>query len=85
MFGKKRQLGRRPAEPGEVCTCGSPAKVVFNYKVRGEQIGSCMSLDPHIRSGACPFCGIEGHHENGTICPKYRLRPDWDTRVALAL
>lgn len=84
MFGKKRQPGRRPAKPGEVCTCGSPAAVVFNYEVRGERIGSCMSLDPHTRSGACPFCGIYGQHENEGICPQYKLRPDWGQRVALA-
>lgn len=81
---KRRQRGRRPAEPGEVCTCGAPAAVVFSYEVRGEQIGSCMSLDPHTRSGPCPFCGIIGQHEGEGICPQYKLRPDWSGRVALA-
>lgn len=58
--------------------------MVFAYEVRGEQIGSCMSLDPHTRSGACPFCGLVGPHENDGICPQYRLRPDWSGRVVLA-
>jgi len=87
MFGSKRRSGRRPAEPGEVCTCGAPAVVVFDYSVLGEPIGSCMSLDPHTRSGRCPFCGIDGPHSNDGICPNYRLRPGWgasSARFALA-
>ena len=88
MFGRKRRPGRRPAEPGEVCTCGAPAVLVFDYSVLGEPIGSCMSLDPHTRSGPCPFCGTSGPHASGGgICPHYRLRPGWGagtTRYALA-
>jgi hypothetical protein len=67
----------RPAEPGELCTCGRPARTVFLTRRWGE-VGSCDT----DRSGElpvlpCPFCGAsEAHQVGGEVvkCPQYRLR-----------
>jgi hypothetical protein len=62
----------RPAEPGELCTCGRQATVVFIHADR--ETGWCGVSDGGAKTGPCPFCGGE-RHESGP-CPKYRLRPD---------
>lgn len=60
----------RPAEPGEVCTCGRPAvKVLLGGKFGAT--GWCGLNDGGDRTGPCPFCG--GHRHEGR-CPQYRLR-----------
>jgi hypothetical protein len=67
----------RPAEPGELCTCGRQARTVFLTRRWGE-VGSCGT----DRSGElpvlpCPFCGAsEAHQVGGEVvkCPQYRLR-----------
>ncbi len=61
----------RPAQPGEACTCGRPAVVVFLTQRWGE-IGWCGVSDGG-RNGACNFC--DATHD-GERCPQYRLRPD---------
>lgn len=59
----------RPAEPGELCTCGNPAAIVF-VTSKGD-VGYCQ------RSGVtpvvpCPFCAAATVHDGR--CPSYRLR-----------
>jgi hypothetical protein len=69
----------RPAEPGELCTCGRQARTVITTS-RWGLVGSC---DIPGRSGApvlpCPFCGAtEPHREpwgDMAKCPLYRLQP----------
>jgi hypothetical protein len=63
-------LAERPAEPGELCTCGRQAVVVFHGGRYGDT-GWCGRHDGGEPTGACPFCG-EARHE--WRCPKYRLR-----------
>ena len=67
---------QRPAEPGELCTCGRQARVVYITEKWGE-VGHC-GLSDGGRGGPkpCPFCGHpagpKAHPE--TRCPNYRLR-----------
>ncbi|MDG4784380.1 hypothetical protein O7626_41075 [Micromonospora sp. WMMD1102] len=61
--------GERPAEPGEVCTCGRPATTVFLGSQFGDT-GWCGM--PQSADDVCPWCG-EKHVGR---CPKYKLRPD---------
>jgi hypothetical protein len=63
----------RPAAPGERCTCGRQAVVVYLGSVFGPT-GYCGISDGADRSGPCPFCG--GPHHHSGRCPDYRLRPD---------
>jgi hypothetical protein len=63
----------RPAEPGERCTCGRQAVVVYLGSVFGPT-GYCGILDGGNRAGPCPFCGGPRHREGR--CPHYRLRLD---------
>jgi hypothetical protein len=63
----------RRAEPGERCTCGRPAIVVYTTDTFGET-GYCGIADGGARDGPCPFCGGERHPDGGR-CPSYRLRP----------
>jgi hypothetical protein len=60
----------RPAEEGELCTCGRPALVVVSGGTLG-YIGWCGQMDSN-RTGPCPFCGGPRHQSH---CPSYRLRP----------
>jgi hypothetical protein len=62
----------RPAEPGELCTCGRQAVVVYLTERFGP-IGYCGISDGGGRIEPCPFCGGPGHR--GERCPAYRLRP----------
>jgi hypothetical protein len=64
----------RPAEPGEVCTCGRPAVTVFLVGRYGP-VGYCGRSDGGERSGPCPFCGGARHRPPASRCPEYRLRP----------
>jgi hypothetical protein len=62
----------RPAEPGELCTCGRQAVVVILAERFGP-VGWCGVPDGGRRGGRCPFCGGGGHGEQR--CPPYTLRP----------
>jgi hypothetical protein len=63
----------RPAAPGERCTCGRQAVVVYLGSVFGPT-GYCGIADGGDQAGPCPFCGGP-RHQSGR-CPDYRLRPD---------
>jgi hypothetical protein len=63
----------RPAEPGERCTCGRQAIVVYLGSLFGPT-GHCGIPDGGDRAGPCPFCGGPRHQEGR--CPDYRLRLD---------
>jgi hypothetical protein len=63
----------RPAEPGERCTCGRQAIVVYLGSVFGPS-GYCGIPDGGDQTGPCPFCGGP-RHQSGR-CPDYRLRLD---------
>lgn len=76
MFGLRRRQYKRPARPGDVCTCGRPAVVVFRSPAFGE-VGSCLSIDPRKPIRPCPFCGTTGTHAGSAVCPAYRVRPEW--------
>ena len=62
----------RPAEPGELCTCGRQAVVIY-LGGRWGPTGWCGIRDGGDRSGSCPFCGGDRHEGR---CPQYRLRLD---------
>jgi hypothetical protein len=62
----------RPAEPGELCTCGRQAIVVY-LDGRWGPTGGCGIRDGGDRTGRCPFCGGDRHEGR---CPQYRLRLD---------
>ena len=69
------ESGQRPAEPGDRCTCGRHAVLVFTT-VNGS-IGWCGASDGGDRSEPCPFCGAERHQTawgDPAVCPQYRLR-----------
>lgn len=58
----------RPAQPGEYCTCGRPAILVFDGGPWGAT-GYCGT--PGVSSVPCPWCGkSEGHTGR---CAAYRL------------
>ncbi len=63
----------RPAQPGERCTCGRQAVVVY-LTSRFGPIGYCGIADGGDQRGPCPFCGGPRHPQGR--CPDYRLRPD---------
>jgi hypothetical protein len=65
----------RPALPGELCTCGRQARVVYVFPDRSDrrEIGDCDIRDGGSVSGPCPFCGAAEKH---SPCLDYRLRPD---------
>ena len=67
------QTTERPAEPGELCTCGRQAIVVYLGSIFGPT-GYCGIPDGGDQSGPCPFCGGP-RHPSGR-CPDYRLRLD---------
>ena len=69
----------RPAEPGELCTYGRPAVLVYLGGVFGST-GWCGQSDGGNRAGPCPFCGGPRHSEEEGRCPSYRLRLDSDWR-----
>jgi hypothetical protein len=63
----------RPAEPGERCTCGRQAIVVYLGSIFGPT-GYCGIPDGGDQSGPCPFCGGPRHPSGH--CPDYRLSLD---------
>jgi hypothetical protein len=66
-------MAERPAEPGELCTCGRPAIVVYEGTVFGAT-GYCGIGDGGAKRGPCPFC--HGPRHPYGRCPDYRLRLD---------
>jgi hypothetical protein len=74
-----QELGRssteRPAAPGELCTCGRQAIVIYLGSVFGPT-GYCGIPDGGDRTGPCPFCGGPRHSEWEGRCPNYRLQLD---------
>jgi len=70
-----RALTERRAEPGERCTCGRPAVVVF-LGGPGDPCGYCGIADGGSRAAQCVFCGGPRHGELEGRCPAYRLRLD---------
>ena len=77
---------QRPAEPGERCTCGRPAVIV--YLTERRDVGYCGRSDGGARTVPCPFCGEETAHRSPwgdpAVCPAYRVRPGGD-RAAVTL
>jgi hypothetical protein len=67
------ERSERPAEPGDRCTCGRQAIVVYLGSVFGPT-GYCGIPDGGDTTGPCPFCGGPRHQDGR--CPDYRLRPD---------
>jgi hypothetical protein len=65
----------RPAEPGERCTSGRQAIVVYLGGAFGPT-GHCGISDGGDQTGPCPFCGGPRHGELAGRCPRYRLRLD---------
>lgn len=63
----------RPAEPGERCTCGRRATVVFLDGPHGPT-GWCGIPDGGDQTGPCPFCGAP-RSAHPFRCPDYQLRP----------
>jgi hypothetical protein len=68
-------FSERPAAPGERCTCGRQATVVYLGGVFGPT-GYCGIGDGGDRAGPCPFCGGPRHPAWAGRCPDYRLRLD---------
>jgi len=75
---------QRCAEPGELCTCGRQALVVYLFPDREHrrEIGDCGIRDGGRREGPCPFCGSAERHQlpwgDPAPCAVYTLRPDGD-------
>ena len=74
------EISERPAEPGELCTCGRQAIVVYFGSVFGPT-GDCGIRDGGQRTGPCPFCG--GPRDGR--CPDYRLRLEGATEGGEAI
>ncbi len=68
-------ISERRAEPGERCTCGRQAIVVYLGSAFGPT-GDCGIRDGGDQTGPCPFCGGPRHAELEGRCPRYRLRLD---------
>lgn len=75
----------RPGQPGEKCTCGRPAVLIYRTESFGE-VGDCG-----IRDGGgqplwpCPWCGAGPHvNELGRAgkCPEYQPRTPAQTSTA---
>src|SRR5437762_688269 len=65
-------FAQRQAEPGDLCTCGRGAVLVF--LIEGQPpIGWC-GLSDGGRGGRCMFCGDPTGHSEGPRCPAYQLR-----------
>ena len=69
----------RPAQPGELCTCGRQATLVYPTHDYGD-VGHCGKdgggQDPVL---PCPWCGATLAHMTWGItvrCPNYTLRPE---------
>nr|WSZ21172.1 hypothetical protein OH837_48875 [Streptomyces canus] len=70
---------QRPAETGELCTCGRQAAVVYLTPEYGA-VGDCgiggAGMNPVL---PCPWCGTSEPHNQAWgdpgRCPDYQLRP----------
>lgn len=72
-------MSERPAQPGELCTCGRPAVTVIPTEKFGD-VGHCGLEGAAFRPVLpCPWCGAsEPHTEpwgDPGRCPNYQLRP----------
>lgn len=73
---------QRPAAPGELCTCGRPAVVVYSGGAFPDA-GYC-GIEGSMRLPVlpCPWCGsTEAHTESWgdpAKCPDYQLRAPGD-------
>jgi hypothetical protein len=75
MQQREAPPAERPAAPGELCTCGRQAFVVYLGSVFGPT-GYCGIPDGGDHTGPCPFCGGPRHTEPYGRCPDYPLRLD---------
>jgi hypothetical protein len=66
-------VNERRAAPGELCTCGRPARLVYITERWGE-VGWCGVSDGG-RRGRCVFCGDPAGHPAEQRCASYALRP----------
>ncbi|MFC9891537.1 hypothetical protein [Streptomyces pilosus] len=69
----------RPAQPGELCTCGRQAVTVFWNEKFGDA-GWCGIDGAAFRPILpCPWCGADKPHRESwgdpARCPDYTLRP----------
>lgn len=69
----------RPAEPGELCTCGRQAVTVIGTEQFGD-VGYCGIPGAAARPALpCPWCGRTDPHTESWgdpgRCPDYQLRP----------
>lgn len=69
----------RPAEPGELCTCGRQAVTVYPTHDYGD-VGHCGQDGAGMRPVLpCPWCGATKAHTTSwgdpVRCPGYTLRP----------
>ena len=71
LKGNLLAVTQRPAQPGELCTCGRPAVIVF-LTGRWGPTGWCGISDGGA-DGPCVFCHRRAHHSQR--CPQYQLRP----------
>lgn len=74
-----RMSNQRPAQPGDLCTCGRQAVVVYTSPEYGD-VGHCGVEGAAFRPVLpCPWCGSgEAHKESWgdpARCPDYTLRP----------
>lgn len=63
--------GQRPAEPGEMCTCGRQAVMVFVTPRDGGSVretGYCGVIDGGDKSGPCPV--LRRHPPRGRPVPE---------------
>ncbi|MCL8016885.1 hypothetical protein [Streptomyces sp. AS02] len=70
---------QRPAQPGELCTCGRQAVTVITTEQFG-QVGYCGIDGAAFRPVLpCPWCGTSAPHRESwgdpARCPQYTLRP----------
>lgn len=68
----------RPAAPGERCTCGRPAILVYTTDDYGP-IGFCGISDGGAKGPCYPLIhhplGLNSHHPDDPVCPHYKLLP----------
>jgi hypothetical protein len=62
---------QRPARPGELCTCGRPAQIVFLTEQWGPT--RWCGISDRGATGPCVFCNGPAH--TNERCPRYQLHP----------
>ncbi len=72
-------LDTRPAQSGDLCTCGRPAATVIPSEQYGD-VGYCGIDGSAFRPVLpCPWCGSQEPHRESwgdpARCPDYVLRP----------